>query len=70
MKTVTFTKPHTYRNRDFLPGETCEDVPDRDAGVLVAIGRAQENPATEAEAKPRRGYRRRDMTAESLRSDS
>ncbi len=74
---MTTLKANRYGNRQNLPGDVIEVRSDR-VRLLRALGWAKETPKSPAEpdgppqpevstvtaAKPKRAYRRRDMTAE------
>lgn len=45
MKTIQVTRRMPYRGNFHLPGAVIEDVKDRDAAVLVAIGKAKYHTA-------------------------
>lgn len=60
MVTLQATQAYPYAGRSLKPGDLF-DASDQDAAVLKKIGRAIDAPI---DAKPKRQYRRRDMTAD------
>lgn len=68
--TLIATKSLAYGGRRIAAGEAFEAKSARDARTLKAIGKAKDAeaeepaPAAEPEPKARKGYKRRDLTAE------
>ena len=61
MPTLVAVQPFTYANRSLNVGDTFE-ASDMHAALLKLVGRAKD--AQTEEPRPKRQYRRRDLTAE------